>query len=135
MEIERSTASGIYMIVARNEVFSFFSDCTVRIDPDAETLALIAWNTAHFARQLGIEPRVALLSFSNSGSARRPESRKVAGAVQLLHQRHPQLAADGEMQADTPVVEAILHQRYPSPDSRGRRRARVPQLECGQHRV
>ena len=104
--------SGIYMLVLPQQTF-FFADCTVNIDPDAEALAEIASATAEFVVRLGIEPRVALLSFSNFGSVRHPLAAKVQRAVALLHERAPTLEADGEMQADTAVVERILMKTYP----------------------
>ena len=108
----RRHVSGIYMLVLPQQTF-FFADCTVNIDPDAETLAEIASAAAQFVRRLGIEPRVALLSFSNFGSVRHPTADKVQRAVALLHEREPALQADGEMQADTAVVERILMKSYP----------------------
>ncbi len=108
----RGHASGIYMLVFAQQTF-FFADCTVNIDPDAETLAEIASATAEFVGRLEIEPRVAMLSFSNFGSVRHPQAEKVQRAVTLLHEREPALQADGEMQADTAVVERILTGRYP----------------------
>ena len=108
----RRHVSGIYMMVLPQQTF-FFADCTVNIDPDAETLAEIASATAQFVQRLGIEPRVALLSFSNFGSVRHPAAAKVQRAVALLHEREPTLQADGEVQADTAVVERILMKTYP----------------------
>jgi len=108
----RRHVSGIYMLVLPQQTL-FFADCTVNIDPDAETLAEIASATAQFVHRLGIEPRVALLSFSNFGSVRHPAADKVQRAVALLHEREPALQADGEMQADTAVVERILMKSYP----------------------
>src|SRR5579885_3621756 len=114
----RRHVSGIYMLVLPHETL-FFADCTVNIDPDAETLAEIASATAEFVRRLGIEPRVALLSFSNFGSVRHPAADKVRQAVALLHAREPALEVDGEMQADTAVVERILATTYPFAKLRG----------------
>jgi malate dehydrogenase (oxaloacetate-decarboxylating)(NADP+) len=114
----RRHVSGIYMVVLPQQTY-FFADCTVNIDPDAETLAEIASATASFVARLGIEPRVALLSFSNFGSVRHPAADKVRGAVALLHEREPALQADGEMQADTAVVEQMLLGRYPFSRLRG----------------
>ncbi len=114
----RRHVSGIYMLVMSQQTF-FFADCTVNIDPDAETLAEIASATADFVTRLGIEPRVALLSFSNFGSVRHPDADKVQRAVALLHEREPALQADGEMQADTAVVERILTRIYPFSKLRG----------------
>src|SRR5881628_3627069 len=114
----RKHVSGIYMLVLPQQTF-FFADCTVNIDPDAETLVEIASATALFVSRLGIEPRVALLSFSNFGSVKHPAAEKVRQAVALLHQREPALEVDGEMQADTAVVERILTQTYPFSRLRG----------------
>jgi len=108
----RRRVAGIYMLVFQQETF-FLADCTVNIDPDAEVLAEIASATAQFVWRLGIEPRVAMLSFSNFGSVRHPLADKARRAVELLHDREPQLQVDGEMQADTAVVEQILLRRYP----------------------
>src|SRR6059036_102462 len=117
-EAGRRHVSRIYMLVLPQQTF-FFADCTVNIDPDAETLAEIASATAEFVGRLGIEPRVALLSFSNFGSVRHPAAEKVQRAVALLHEREPALQADGEMQADTAVVERILTRTYPFSRLRG----------------
>ena len=108
----RRHVSGIYMLVFPQQTV-FFADCTVNIDPDAETLAEIASATAQFVWRLGIEPRVAMLSFSNFGSVKHPAAEKVRRAVALLHEREPALQVDGEMQADTAVVERILTKTYP----------------------
>src|SRR5213082_3273123 len=114
----RRHVSGIYMLVFPQQTL-FFADCTVNIDPTADTLAEIASATAEFVGRLGIEPRVALLSFSNFGSVRHPAAEKVQRAVALLHEREPALQADGEMQADTAVVERILTRTYPFSRLRG----------------
>jgi malate dehydrogenase (oxaloacetate-decarboxylating)(NADP+) len=108
----------VYLMVLPSETY-FFADCAVNIAPDAERLAAITLTTARFVRSLGIEPRIALLSFSNFGSTRHPESDKVAEAVRLLHERHPALEVDGEMQADIAIVESVLKNRYPFSRLRG----------------
>ena len=118
VESGRKHVSGIYMMISRQQTF-FFADTTVNIDPDAETLAEIATATAKFVMRLGIEPRVALLSFSNFGSVKHPSAAKVQQAVALLHAREPDLQVDGEMQADTAVVERILTKVYPFAKLRG----------------
>ena len=118
VEPGRKHVNGIYMMIFRQQTL-FFADATVNIDPDAETLAEIATATASFVERLGIEPRVALLSFSNFGSVKHPQARKVQQAVALLHERAPGLQADGEMQADTAVVERILTRVYPFAKLRG----------------
>ena len=112
VEPGRKHASGIYMMIFRQQTF-FFADTTVNIEPDSETLAEIASATAKFVTRLGVEPRVAMLSFSNFGSVKHPAAAKVQRAVALLHEREPDLQVDGEMQADTAVVERILTRVYP----------------------
>jgi len=112
VEPGRKHVSGIYMMIFRQQTF-FFADTTVNIDPDAATLAEIATATAKFVTRLGIEPRIAMLSFSNFGSVKHPAATKVQQAVALLHEREPELQVDGEMQADTAVVERILTRVYP----------------------
>src|SRR5207245_4255872 len=81
--------------------------------------AEIASATADFVGRVGIEPRVALLSFSNFGSVRHAAAEKVARPVTLLHEREPALQVDGEMQADTAVVERVLPNTYPRSTLRG----------------
>ena len=114
----RKHVSGIYMMIFRQQTF-FFADTTVNIEPDAQTLAEIATATARFVTRLGVEPRVAMLSFSNFGSVKHPTAAKVQQAVALLHEREPELQVDGEMQADTAVVERILTRVYPFAKLRG----------------
>ena len=104
--------AGAYVIVLDDRVF-FLADTTVNIDPSAEQLADIAVLTAQFARRFDVEPRVAMLSFSNFGSNEDPRAEKVREATRILHAQHPDLEVDGEMQADTAVVESILKERYP----------------------
>ncbi|MGH7466523.1 MAG: NADP-dependent malic enzyme [Longimicrobiales bacterium] len=104
--------AGLYMMILQHELM-FFADTTVNIQPDAETLTEIALLSAQFVRRLGVEPHMAMLSFSNFGSARHPESDKVRAAVNLLKQRHPDLVVDGEMQADSAVVPEILQRTFP----------------------
>ncbi|HEX6537129.1 MAG TPA: NADP-dependent malic enzyme [Gemmatimonadaceae bacterium] len=104
--------SGMHMLVFERHVV-FLGDTTVTIQPTAEQLAQIAYATARVVRTFGIEPRIAMLSFSNFGSVRAPETERVARAVQLLRERDPSLVVDGEMQADTALDEHKLHTMYP----------------------
>jgi malate dehydrogenase (oxaloacetate-decarboxylating)(NADP+) len=105
-------AAGVYIMIVNNRVL-LFTDATVNIDPTADDLAEIACLAANYARQLGLEPRVALLSFSNFGSTPHPLSKKIQRAVELIRSKCPDIAVDGEMQADTAVVPEIIDQRYP----------------------
>jgi len=106
-------AAGLYMVALPDKRLLFFADTTVNIDPDAETLAEIALLSAGFVKELGIEPRVAMLSFSNFGSAPHPFSDKVAKAVLRIKELAPALEVDGEMQADSAVNYHILKSIYP----------------------
>ena len=105
--------AGLYMVALPDKKLLFFSDVSVNIDPDAETLTEIALLTAGFVRDLGMEPRVAMLSFSNFGSAPHPASAKVAEAVARIKERSPELEVDGEMQADGAVNHRHLKELYP----------------------
>jgi malate dehydrogenase (oxaloacetate-decarboxylating)(NADP+) len=104
--------SGLYMLVFEKHVI-FCGDTTVNIDPSAEQLARIAYSAGRIVQTFGITPRIALLSFSNFGSVRHPETEKMARAVALLRERDPSLIVDGEMQADTAMDETILASSYP----------------------
>ena len=105
-------AAGVYLMIVKGQIY-VFADTTINITPDAETLAEIAILAADFAKSLDIEPRVAMLSFSNFGSTPHPQSRKSQEAVDLVLERRPDINIDGEMQADTAVVASIIDERYP----------------------
>jgi malate dehydrogenase (oxaloacetate-decarboxylating)(NADP+) len=85
----------------------------VNIEPDAEALAEQALLTAGCVRALGIEPRVAMLSFSNFGSVEHPFARKVRAATEIVRQRAPGLVVDGEMQLATAVAATIRNEYFP----------------------
>ncbi len=103
---------GAYLLILKDRVF-VFADTTVNIDPTAEGLAEIARLTVEFARRFQIEPRVAMLSFSNFGSNSHASARKVRRAVEILREEAPELEVDGEMQADTAILGDILSEIYP----------------------
>ncbi len=105
--------AGLYMVAFPNRELMFLADTTVNIEPDAQTLADVALLTATFVRDLGIRPRIAMVSFSNFGSVDHPESRNVAEAVRLVQAADPELEIDGEVQADTAVELHKLKGVYP----------------------
>jgi malate dehydrogenase (oxaloacetate-decarboxylating)(NADP+) len=103
--------SGVYLMIFRDRIL-MFADATVNISPSSEDLAEIALLTAEMARFFDIDPRVAMLSFSNFGDTRHPDARRVKKAVAIAMERDPSLVIDGEMQADTAVVPEILNVHY-----------------------
>ncbi|MCP5101896.1 MAG: NADP-dependent malic enzyme [bacterium] len=107
-----SKVCGLYMMIFKDDVM-FFADTTVNIDPSAEDLAEIAINTSETVRRFGIDPKVAMLSFSNFGSTEHPLSVKVKKAVEIAKKKKPELVIDGEMQANTAVTPEILNTTYP----------------------
>ena len=104
--------AGMYMVALRDRELLFFGDTAVNIDPDADTLTDIALLTAEFVEKLGIVPRIAMLSFSNFGSVRHPQTREVRQAVMQVKQLRPDIEIDGEMQADTALNAEILRSQY-----------------------
>jgi len=124
-------AAGVYLVTL-NKRFVFFADATVNIDPTAEQLAEIAILTANLAKRFDVNPRIAMLSFSNFGSVRHPRSDKVRKAVDILKTEAPDLNVDGEMQADTAMVTDILEQTYPMSDLKEAANILIfPSLEAG----
>lgn len=111
-----------------------FSDCGLVVDPDVEQLAEIAMAAAESARHLlGEEPRVAMLSFSTSGSADHPLVDKVVKASSLVKAQMPDLAIDGDVQLDAAIVESIAGKKVPS-ESKVKGNANVlifPNIEAG----
>jgi len=123
--------SGLYMMITLKGVY-FFADATVNIEPSAEDLAEIAISAAETAERFNVKPRVALLSFSNFGSARHPLADKVRKAVELVKKRAPQLMVDGEMQGDTAVTPEIIERDYPFSSLKGGANVLIfPNLEAG----
>ena len=108
-----AVVSGTYAMIFEDRRL-FLGDCTVNIDPDAETLAEIALNTALVAESFGQTPRVAMLSYSDFGESRKePGVAKLSRAIEIVRQRRPDLEIDGEMQADTAVNWAKMQENFP----------------------
>ncbi len=109
---ENGAAAGVYLVTIKDRVL-FFADCTVNIELNAEKLANVAILTAKLARQFDVEPRVAMLSFSNFGSTRHPRADLVREAVGIVRQIEPALRIDGELMADTALSDEALRADYP----------------------
>jgi phosphate acetyltransferase len=110
-----------------------FADCAVNPEPNAEQLADIASATAATAASVvGLEPRVAMLSFSTKGSAKHPLVDKVQFACQILEDREVDFAWDGEMQADAAIIEAVGASKAPGSNVAGKANVLVfPDLQSG----
>jgi len=123
-------AAGMYMVITKQGV-RFLADTTINIEPDAETLAEIAMLAADAASELGLEPRVAMLSFSNFGDAPHIASKKVAEATAIVQRVRPQLMIDGEMQANVALDEEA-RSVYPFCKLRGPANVLIfPNLDAG----
>lgn len=99
------------MLTARGPMF--LSDTAININPSADDLAKIAIMTANSARMFGIEPVIAMVSFSNFGSSTNEGAGKVREAVAYLHKNHPDLIVDGEIQADFALNQEMLEKKFP----------------------
>lgn len=124
--------SGLYVLITTKGDIYFLADTTVNIEPTAEDLAEIAASAAEMARRFDVEPRVAMLSFSNFGSTQHPLAEKVRRATEIVRQRLPGLMIDGEMQADTAVVPEIIDETYAFSRLKGGANVLIfPNLEAG----
>lgn len=110
-----------------------FADCAINIDPDGETLAEIARQTADTAQNLvDIEPNIALLSFSTAGSAQHPSTEKVREAASLLHTESPELAVIGEIQFDAALLPSVRETKWPQAPNQNAANVFVfPNLDAG----
>lgn len=126
-----SRTSGAFLMVRNDEKY-IFSDCAINVNPNAQELAEIAVASAKTAEMFGIEPKVAMLSFSTKGSAAAEEVTKVAEATKIAQELAPEYQIDGEMQFDAAFVESVGKQK--APDSKVAGQATVfmfPEIQSG----
>ena len=133
-----SVVSGAFIMVFKKHDYTdngvlVFADCAVNPNPTDAELAQIAVSTAKTAKAIaGIEPRVAMLSFSTKGSAKHEMVDKVVSATQIAREMDPSLQIDGELQADAAIVEAVGLSKAPGSIIAGKANVLVfPSLEAG----
>ncbi len=133
-----SAVSGAFIMILKDKNFGtdgvmIFADCAVNPDPSIRELAEIAVESAKTAKNIaGIEPRVAMLSFSTKGSAKHEKVDKVVEAMKMAKEMNPSLQIDGELQADAAIIEAIGQKKAPGSAIAGKANVLVfPSLESG----
>jgi malate dehydrogenase (oxaloacetate-decarboxylating)(NADP+) len=104
--------SGMYIMITKKGPF-FFADTTVNMNPDIDKLVEITLQTAEMVRQFNIEPRIAMLSYSNFGSVEGNIPIMVRNAVARLHKEHPELIVDGDLQANFALNNELLRENFP----------------------
>ncbi len=104
--------SGMYIMLTKKGPF-FFADTTVNMNPNVETLVEITLQTAAAVRQFNVEPRIAMLSYSNFGSVEGNIPILVRQAVEILHRDYPDLIVDGDMQANFALNNELLKENFP----------------------
>ncbi len=107
-----SRVAGLYIMVTKRGPY-FFADTTMNTDPTAQQLADIAALTASTVKQFNITPKIAMLSYSNFGSAEGEVPKKVSEAVKILHANYPGLIVDGDIQANFAVNNELLKEQFP----------------------
>ncbi|PGZ94585.1 phosphate acetyltransferase [Bacillus sp. AFS029533] len=123
--------SGVFIMVREDEKY-VFADCAINIAPNSQDLAEIAIESAKTAKLFDIEPKIAMLSFSTKGSAKSPETEKVAEAVKIAKELAPELTLDGEFQFDAAFVPSVAKSKAPDSVIQGDANTFVfPSLEAG----
>jgi phosphate acetyltransferase len=123
--------SGVFIMVREDEKY-VFADCAINIAPDSNDLAEIAIESAKTANMFDIEPRIAMLSFSTKGSAKSPETERVAAAVEEAKRRDSSLVLDGEFQFDAAFVPSVAKSKAPDSPLQGDANVFIfPSLEAG----
>lgn len=119
-------------IMLRDEEMYLMADCAINIDLDAEGLAEVAVVSNETARQFGMDPKIAMLSFSTKGSASHERVTMVAEATKMAKEKNPDMAIDGELQFDAAFVETVAKKKAPGSEVAGHANVFVfPNIEAG----
>ena len=112
-------ASSFFVMVFEDKSFKLFADCGFVMDPNAEELSEIAISTADSAKKFGLDPKIAMLSFSTYGSAKNPSVEKVQQATALVREKRPDLTVDGDIQLDAAIVPGVADKKCPDSPLKG----------------
>ena len=112
MDNQHKMIAGMYIVMTKKGAY-FLSDTTINQDPSAEDLVKIAVLTYDAVKQFGVEPRIAMLSYSNFGASKGAEAEKVREAVKILHEKYPHICVDGEIQGNFAVNTKLRMSKFP----------------------
>lgn len=104
--------AGMYVLITKRGPI-FLADTTVNFDPTAEEIADMTNNVAKMIRKFKVNPKIALLSYSNYGSAEGKDAKKMARAVEIIHEKYPTLVVDGEVQANFALNNELMNEKFP----------------------
>ena len=112
MQKDVNVISGMYILNTKKGPL-FLADTTINLNPTAEEIAEITVNVAKTIRKFQVSPRIALLSYSNFGSSPGPDAVKMGEAVKILHENHPNIIVDGEVQANFALDPDLMNEKFP----------------------
>lgn len=128
---EFKRVSGLFFMVRGDEMY-LMADCAINTEMDAQTLAEIAVATDMTGRQFGMEPKIAMLSFSTKGSAKSDDVKKVEEATEIVNSNFPDIICDGEMQFDAAFDPVVAEKKAPMSQVAGHANSFIfPNLEAG----
>ncbi|RFC55993.1 NADP-dependent malic enzyme [Brumimicrobium aurantiacum] len=104
--------AGMYVLITKRGPI-FLADTTVNFNPSAEEIADMTHHIAKTVRKFKVNPKIALLSYSNYGSAEGADAKKMAKAVEIIHDKYPTLSADGEVQANFALNNELMNEKFP----------------------
>lgn len=123
--------SGVFIMILEDRLM-LFADTAINIEPNSHELADIASDTIQTAQKFGIDPRVAMLSFSTAGSAKHPLVDKVRQATAMVKHQHPDVLVEGELQVDAAILPEVAMKKFPNSQLKGQANILIfPDLQAG----